>query len=119
VRALVNNAAIAVNASVEAFAIGEWRRLFEVNFFGHIAVTQALLPALIRSEGRVVNIRSVGGKTAMATYGPYAGTEFALEAVSGREIAPFGVQVVVVEPRAVRTELAGRRSPPPTSWRRP
>jgi NAD(P)-dependent dehydrogenase (short-subunit alcohol dehydrogenase family) len=111
VRALVNNAGIGVNVPVEAFAIDEWRRLFEVNFFGHIAVTQALLPALIRSKGRVVNISSVGGKIAMATYGPYAGTKFALEAVSDslrREIAPFGVQVVVVEPGAVRTEMPGR-----------
>jgi NAD(P)-dependent dehydrogenase (short-subunit alcohol dehydrogenase family) len=110
-RALVNNAAMPVNAPVEAFAIDEWRRLFEVNLFGHIAVTQALLPALISSKGRVVNISSVGGKIAMATYGPYAGTKFALEAVSDslrREIAPLGVQVVVVEPGAVRTEMAGR-----------
>ena len=113
VRALVNNAAIAVNAPVEAFAIDEWRRLFEVNLFGHIAVTQTLLPALIRSQGRVVNISSVGGKIAMATYGPYAGTKFALEAVSDslrREVAPFGVQVVVIEPGAVRTQMAGRAS---------
>src|SRR6478735_5922523 len=111
VRALVNNAAIGVNAPVEALAIDEWRRLFEVNLFGHIAVTQALLPALIRSKGRVVNIRSVGGKVAMATYGPYAGTKFALEAVSDslrREMAPFGVGVIVVEPGAVRTEMPGR-----------
>ena len=111
VRALVNNAAVPVNAPVEVFAIDEWRRLFEVNLFGHIAVTQALLPALIRSKGRVVNISSVGGKVAMATYGPYAGTKFALEAVSDslrREIAPLGVQVVVVEPGAVRTEMADR-----------
>jgi NAD(P)-dependent dehydrogenase (short-subunit alcohol dehydrogenase family) len=111
VRALVNNAAIAVNAPVEVFAIDEWRRLFEVNLFGHIAVTQTLLPALIRSKGRVVNISSVGGRIAMATYGPYASAKFALEAVSDslrREIAPFGVQVVVVEPGAVRTEMAGR-----------
>jgi NAD(P)-dependent dehydrogenase (short-subunit alcohol dehydrogenase family) len=111
VRALVNNAAVPVNAPIEAFAIDEWRRLFEVNLFGHIAVTQALLPDLIRSKGRVVNISSVGGKIAMATYGPYAGTKFALEAVSDslrREIAPFGVQVVVVEPGAVRTEMADR-----------
>jgi NAD(P)-dependent dehydrogenase (short-subunit alcohol dehydrogenase family) len=111
VRALVNNAGIGVNAPVEVFAIDEWRRLFEVNFFGHIAVTQTLLPALIRSEGRVINISSVGGKIAMATYGPYAGTKFALEAVSDslrREIAPFGVEVVVVEPGAVQTKIAGR-----------
>ena len=110
-RALVNNAGIGVNVPVEGFAIDKWRRLFEVNLFGHIAVTQALLPALIRSRGRVVNISSVGGKIAMATYGPYAGTKFALEAVSDalrREIAPTGVQVVVVEPGAVRTEMPGR-----------
>jgi NAD(P)-dependent dehydrogenase (short-subunit alcohol dehydrogenase family) len=111
VRALVNNAAMPVNAPVEAFTIDAWRRLFEVNLFGHVAVTQALLPALIQSRGRVVNISSVGGRIAMATYGPYAGTKFALEAVSDalrRELGPFGVQVVVVEPGAVRTEMAGR-----------
>jgi NAD(P)-dependent dehydrogenase (short-subunit alcohol dehydrogenase family) len=111
VRALVNNAGMALNVPVEAFAIDEWRRLFEVNLFGHIAVTQTLLPTLIRSKGRVVNISSVGGKIAMATSGPYAGTKFALEAVSDslrREIAPFGVQVVVVEPGAVNTGLASR-----------
>ena len=82
VRAVVNNAGIGVNAPVEVFAIDEWRRLFEVNFFGHIAVIQTLLPALILSKGRVINISSVGGKIAMATYGPYAGTKFALEAAA-------------------------------------
>ena len=110
-RALVNNAAIQANVPIEAFAIDEWRNMFEVNLFGQVAVTQALLPALIRSSGRVVNISSVGGKVAMATYGPYAGTKFALEAVSDslrRELAPSGVRVVVVEPGAVRTEMLGR-----------
>jgi NAD(P)-dependent dehydrogenase (short-subunit alcohol dehydrogenase family) len=111
VRALVNNAGIGVNVPVETFPIDEWRRLFEVNLFGHVAVTQALLPELIRSRGRVVNISSVGGRIAMATYGPYAGTKWALEAVSDalrRELAPTGVQVVVVEPGAVSTEMPGR-----------
>ncbi len=111
VRALVNNAAVQANVPIEAFPIEEWRNMFEVNLFGQVAVTQALLPALIRSKGRVVNISSVGGKVAMATYGPYAGTKFALEAVSDslrRELAPSGVQVVVVEPGAVRTEMLGR-----------
>jgi NAD(P)-dependent dehydrogenase (short-subunit alcohol dehydrogenase family) len=110
-RALVNNAAISVNAPVEALPLEEWRRLFEVNLFGHVAVTQALLPTLLRHSGRVVNISSVGGKIAMATFGPYAGTKFALEAVSDalrRELAPQGVRVVVVEPGGIRTEMADR-----------
>lgn len=110
-RAVVNNAGIGINVPVEAFAIDDWRKLFEVNLFGHVAVTQTLLPALIRSRGRVVNISSVGGRVAMATYGPYAGTKFALEAVSDslrREMSPLGVQVVVVEPGAVRTEMLER-----------
>lgn len=109
--ALVNNAGIQVNAPVEALPMTEWRRVFEVNLFGHVAVTQALLPALLRSKGRVINISSVGGKVAMATYGAYAGAKFALEAVSDslrREVEPLGVQVVVVEPGGVRTEIAAR-----------
>lgn len=113
VRALVNNAGKGVNVPVEAYAIDEWRRLFEVNLFGQIAVTQALLPALIRSRGRVVNVSSVGGKIAMATYGPYAATKFALEAASDslrRELAPLGVRVVVIEPGAVVTEMLSRAS---------
>ncbi|WP_210945019.1 SDR family NAD(P)-dependent oxidoreductase [Streptomyces sp. MK37H] len=110
-RALVNNAAIQLNSPVEALPLSEWRRQFEVNLFGHIAVTQAPLPALLRHSGRVVNISSVGGRVAMATYGPYAGTKFALAAVSDslrRELAPLGVRVVVVEPGAVRTEMSDR-----------
>jgi NAD(P)-dependent dehydrogenase (short-subunit alcohol dehydrogenase family) len=109
--ALVNNAGIQVNGPVEALPMEQWRRVFEVNLFGHIAVTQALLPALLRSKGRVINISSIGGRAAMATYGAYAGAKFALEAVSDslrREVAPLGVHVVVVQPGGVRTEMAAR-----------
>ena len=111
VRALINNAGISMNAPVETLPMAEWRRLFEVNLFGHIAMTQALLPALLRSAGTVVNISSVGGQLAMATYGPYAGTKFALEAVSDalrREVAELGIKVVVIEPGAVQTEMGER-----------
>lgn len=110
-QALVNNAGISVNAPVETLPLVDWRQLFEVNLFGHIALTQALLPFLHESHGRIVNISSVGGKIAMGTYGAYAGAKFALEAVSDalrRELAPHGVQVVVVEPGGVKTEMAGR-----------
>ena len=110
-RALVNNAGIEVNAPVEVLPLSEWRRIFDVNLFGHVAITQALLPALIESRGTVVNISSVGGKVAMANYGPYASSKFALEAVSDalrREVEPLGVKVIVVEPGAVTTEMSGR-----------
>jgi NAD(P)-dependent dehydrogenase (short-subunit alcohol dehydrogenase family) len=110
-RALVNNAGIAINAPVETLPLADWRRQFDVNLFGHIAMTQALFPALLRSSGTVVNISSVGGKFALPTYGAYAGSKFALEAVSDalrREVSDAGIKVVVVEPGAVKTEMAER-----------
>ena len=110
-RALVNNAGIAINAPVETLPIAQWRQQFEVNLFGHIAMTQALLPALLNSSGTVVNISSVGGKVVLPTYGAYAGSKFALEAVSDalrREVGAAGINVVVVEPGAVKTEIAER-----------
>jgi NAD(P)-dependent dehydrogenase (short-subunit alcohol dehydrogenase family) len=110
-RALINNAGIAINAPVEALPIVEWRKQFEVNLFGHVAMTQALLPALLISSGTVVNISSVGGKVVLPTYGAYAGSKFALEAVSDalrREVAELGIKVVVIEPGAVKTEMVDR-----------
>lgn len=110
-RALVNNAGMGVNAPLETYPLSEWRRLFDVNLFGHVAMMQALLPALIESGGTIVNISSIGGKVAMAAYGPYAATKFAMEAVSDalrREVGPLGVKVVVVEPGAVTTGMLGR-----------
>lgn len=110
-RGVVNNAGVGVNAPVEVYPLAEWRRLFEVNLFGHVAMMQALLPTLIESRGTIVNISSVGGKVAMATYGPYADAKFALEAVSDslrREVAALGVKVVVIEPGAVTTDMLGR-----------
>jgi NAD(P)-dependent dehydrogenase (short-subunit alcohol dehydrogenase family) len=110
-RALVNNAGIAINAPVETLPMAEWRKQFEVNLFGHIAMTQALFPALLGSSGTVVNISSVGGKVVLPAYGAYAGSKFALEAVSDalrREVSDVGIKVVVVEPGAVKTEMAER-----------
>jgi short-subunit dehydrogenase len=110
-RALINNAGIAINAPVEMLPMVQWRRQFEVNLFGQIAMTQAPLPALLSSSGTVVNISSVGGKFALPTYSAYAGSKFALEAVSDalrREISHTGIKVVVVEPGAVKTEMAER-----------
>jgi NAD(P)-dependent dehydrogenase (short-subunit alcohol dehydrogenase family) len=108
-RALVNNAGTPGAGPVEVMPLSEWRRIFEVNLFGHVAVTQALLPALLRDKGRVVNISSLNGKISLAGYGPYAASKFAMEAMSDalrNELAPHGVQVVVVEPGGVQTEMS-------------
>ena len=110
-RALINNAGVSINAPVEALPIAEWRRQFEVNLFGHVAMIQALMPSLLRSSGTVVNISSLGGKVALPTYPAYAGSKFALEALSDslrREVSRLGVKVVVIEPGAVKTAMAER-----------
>lgn len=107
-RALVNNAGIAINAPVETLELKEWRRQFDVSVFGQIAVTRALLSALLTGTGRVINIGSVAGRVAMPSFGPYAAAKFAMEAVSDalrREVAEFGVEVVVITPGAVRTNM--------------
>ncbi|NTW38286.1 MAG: SDR family NAD(P)-dependent oxidoreductase [Cellulomonadaceae bacterium] len=110
-RAVINNAGMAANAPVETLPLDVWRRVFEVNVIGQIGLTQALLPALHRSGGRVVMISSTGGKIAMPAYGAYSGSKFAIEAVSDalrQELAPHGVQVVVVEPGGVQTDMVNR-----------
>ncbi|GAA5024733.1 short-chain dehydrogenase [Marivirga lumbricoides] len=111
IRALINNAAIEINAPIEVLPLSEWRRQFEVNLIGQVAMIQALLPELFKSKGTVINISSIGGKVAMGGYGPYAATKFALEAVSDslrREVEQLGVKVVVVEPGAVTSEMSKR-----------
>lgn len=65
-RALINNAAIEINAPLEVLELSEWRRQFDVNVFGQVAMIQALLPVLFQSRGTIVNISSIGGKAAMA-----------------------------------------------------
>jgi NAD(P)-dependent dehydrogenase (short-subunit alcohol dehydrogenase family) len=107
-RTLVNNAGIAVNAPIEILSLADWRYQFDVSVFGQIALTRALLPALLASRGRIVNITSVGGRVAMANYGAYSAAKFAMEAVSDslrREVEGFGVTVVKITPGAVSTNL--------------
>lgn len=109
---LVNNAGVALNAPAEAIPLAEWRRHFDVNFFGHVAVVQALLPALISGgDGRLVNVSSVGGRVALPTYGAYAAAKFALEGFSDvlrREIGRLGVKVIVIEPGNIATPMLGK-----------
>ena len=105
---LVNNAGIAVTAPLELIPLDELRHQLEVNLIGQVAVTQAFLPALRTTKGRVVNVSSIGGKVALPLAGPYAASKFALEAVSDslrRELRPAGIRVAVIEPGAVLTPI--------------
>jgi NAD(P)-dependent dehydrogenase (short-subunit alcohol dehydrogenase family) len=106
--ALVNNAGIAIMGPVEGVPVEDWRRQLEVNLIGQIAVTRALVPALIRGHGRIVNMTSIGGRVAMPLFGPYSASKFALEAVTDalrRELRPHGVKVSAVEPGAIATPI--------------
>jgi NAD(P)-dependent dehydrogenase (short-subunit alcohol dehydrogenase family) len=110
--ALVNNAGIAVPGPIELLPTDEWRRQFEVNVFGTIAVTRALLPRLVEDRGRVVTISSISGFVAPPILAPYSASKHALEAFSDslrRELGSTGVRVVVVEPGDVVTPIWNKR----------
>ncbi len=105
---LVNSAGIFFGGPLEFSSIDEMRKEFEVNLFGAIAVTQALLPLLRTRTGRIVNISSGSGLIALPFLGPYAASKFALEAISDSwrvELRPWGIWVAVVEPGVVDTPM--------------
>lgn len=106
---LVNNAGIGVGGPVEFITLDEWRNQFEVNVFGLIAMTQAFLPALRASKGRIVNIGSVAGRApSLPAAAPYCSSKWAVEAITDSlriELKPSGVHVAVIEPGNIATEI--------------
>jgi NAD(P)-dependent dehydrogenase (short-subunit alcohol dehydrogenase family) len=108
---LVNNAGIALGSPLELVPVDQLRHQLEVNLVGQVAVTQALLPALRRSKGRIVFIGSIAGRSALPFLAPYAASKHALEAVADSlrlELKPFGISVSIVEPGSIRTAIWGR-----------
>lgn len=108
---LVNNAGYGSYGALEDVDIDEGRRQFEVNVFGAIRLAQLALPHMrAQRAGTIVNITSMGGKLHTPLGGWYHGTKFALEALSDClriEVAPFGINVVVIEPGGIATEWGG------------
>lgn len=108
---LVNNAGYGSYGAIEDVPIDEGRRQFEVNVFGAMALAQLVLPQMrAQRSGTIVNITSMGGKLHTPLGGWYHGTKFALEALSDclrLEVAPFGIDVVVIEPGGIATEWGG------------
>jgi NAD(P)-dependent dehydrogenase (short-subunit alcohol dehydrogenase family) len=108
---LVNNAGIAIGGPVEVVSLDEYREAMEVNYFGHIAVTQKFLPMVRKARGRIVYTGSVGGKISNPFMSCYTGTKFALEALVDSlrlEVEPHGVKVSLIEPGAIRTPMLDR-----------
>jgi NAD(P)-dependent dehydrogenase (short-subunit alcohol dehydrogenase family) len=108
---LVNNAGYGIVGAVEETPESELRALMETNFFGAVAVTQAVLPFMrVKRRGAIVNISSMGGQMSFGGYGAYSASKFALEGLSealAQEVAAFGIKVMIVEPGAFRTDFAG------------
>jgi len=105
---LVNNAGIASAAPLEFVPVDDLRHQLEVNVVGQVAVTQAVLPLLRAANGRIVNITSIGGLIAGQMLGPYNASKFALEAVTHvlrQELAPWGIEVVAIEPGVIATPI--------------
>ena len=106
--ALINNAGIAVAGPLEFVPVELFRQQLEVNVTGQVAVTQALLPALRRGQGRIVFMGSIAGKSAVPFLAPYAASKHALEAIADSlrlELSPWGIAVTIVEPGSIKTPI--------------
>ncbi|MFY1632573.1 oxidoreductase [Solwaraspora sp. WMMB335] len=105
---LVNNAGYGSYGAVEEVPLDEARRQFDVNVFGLARLAQLVLPQMRRQgSGRIINISSVGGKIYEPLGGWYHATKFAVEGLSDSmrmELAPLGIDVIVIQPGAIATE---------------
>ncbi|CAF3716562.1 unnamed protein product [Rotaria sp. Silwood1] len=106
---LVNNAGITAGSCIDWTPLEVMRKVMDVNFFGHVAMTKKFLPLLIaKRDSRVVNICSIAGYIASSGMSAYSASKFALESFSDclrREMAPWGLRVSIIEPGFMRTAI--------------
>ena len=122
---LFNNAGIAVSGPLETLPVDALRRQLEVNVIGQVAVTQAFVPLLRKARGRILSTGSIAGFFAAPVLGPYSMSKYAMEAFSDalrRELRPWGIDVSLLEPGAIATDIWRKgtgefdevlRAPPP------
>ena len=107
--ALVNNAGFAVAGFAEDMKLDEIRLQFETNFFGQVAVTQAVLPIMRRQRsGHIIMISSISGLHGALSISSYSASKFALEGWSESlrlEMNALGIKVVLVEPGSFQTDI--------------
>lgn len=106
---LINNAGYGSEGPVEEVPMSEVRRQFETNVFGLLRLTQLVLPGMRRQGwGKIVNLSSMGGRMTLPGGGIYHATKYAIEAMSDAlrfEVRGFGVDVIIIEPGAIKTEF--------------
>ncbi len=106
---LVNNAGYALRGALEEVPLEQVQQMFDVNVFGVLRLIRVVVPHMRQQgAGRIINISSIAGKLSTPANGTYSATKFALEALSDAlrlELAPFGIQVVVIEPGAIKTHF--------------
>lgn len=104
---LINCAGFATYDVFESTPVNTAKAVFDVNVWGMVRVTQAVLPAMrARRQGRIINISSIGGKVTFPLGGWYTASKHAVEALSDTlrmEVARFGIKVVVIEPGTFKT----------------
>jgi NAD(P)-dependent dehydrogenase (short-subunit alcohol dehydrogenase family) len=111
---LVNNAGFAVAGFAEDMKLDEIRLQFETNFFGHVALTQAVLPAMRQQRsGHIIMISSISGLHGVISISSYAAAKFALEGWSESlrlEVNALGIKVILVEPGSFDTDIWTRNA---------
>ena len=109
VSVLINNAAFSIRGALEDVPLSSVRRVYEVNLFALIQVTQACLPGMRRLKGgTIVNLSSIVGKFTFPLNGVYSSTKHAIEAITDAlrmEVRPFGIRVVTIRPGVIDTEF--------------
>jgi NAD(P)-dependent dehydrogenase (short-subunit alcohol dehydrogenase family) len=109
---LVNNAGYGVEGTFEETPLDVVRHQFEVNVFGPVALTRAVLPFMrARRAGHIVFVTSMGGLRTFPGLSAYHGSKYALEgfaSIVGQEVSSLGIAVTAIEPGAFRTDWAGR-----------
>lgn len=105
---LINNAGYGSLGAVENVTSEEAHRQLEVNVFGLAQLIQLVLPTMrAQHSGRIINIASIAGKVTLANCGWYNVSKFAVEALSDAlrmEVKPYGIDVVIIEPSAIKTD---------------
>jgi NAD(P)-dependent dehydrogenase (short-subunit alcohol dehydrogenase family) len=106
---LVNNAGCGLLGAVEEASTAEVESVFATNLFGLLSVTRAVLPVMRNQRsGRIINMSSVAGLVGSPGWGVYGAAKFAVEGLSEAlrgELAPLGIDVVIIEPGGFRTDF--------------